>query len=391
MRKKRRYGIMILLSVLLFLTACEKEQDTVGEPEAKNGFSVSETSIIADTEDGVYFCEMSQDNFIYYWDFSQNQCVYLCGKADCAHNSEECNAWFEGLLPYTLEIYQGKLYLWAYSSAQAVLYRMDLDGSNRTEICRCQSSDGKSGVPNFSKLYNGYCYMRAALGTGPNGHDLEGVYRQSLNGEKDAELIYIPDTEDGWIHRLYGLRTDDGYVYFEDLQYREEERKCEIFQYDIASGKLDVIYTSNNYASFVKADNKLIFSENAMDGKGFTTTCVMDLESGSVEKLMDVGGNLTYDGEYLYVITSNNTIAVYNLEGTQIDLFEHGFEGDMEYDIIQMLTSESYLYGWGEIWEEGDSEINTVRYIYHLYDKSDIGKKEHSCRTAEFEQIIQGS
>lgn len=60
---------------------------------------------------GVYFMQEAQDSkdsYIWYTDHGADQMVKLCGRPDCDHNNEDCNAYiFDGSL---ISYYGGYLY-----------------------------------------------------------------------------------------------------------------------------------------------------------------------------------------------------------------------------------------------------------------------------------------
>lgn len=179
---------LCVLIGLLYLSGCSGDLPIVDGNEGKNNSSVkdnvsveSDTMEIRDlvmltksdssqkyvnTENGYYYMteeadelkEGSYGHHLFYVDFKTKQEVHLCNDSSCQHDTETCTA----VLPMdefesdsSLFIYQNKLYILSrpydddgsssvvvvgdesqFESQPAVLYRMDLDGSNREIVYR---------------------------------------------------------------------------------------------------------------------------------------------------------------------------------------------------------------------------------------------------------------
>lgn len=123
---------------------------------------------------GVYYLygAMSQtDTFVLYSDLGSNQFVKLCGRPDCLHKGEDCNAYVSngGDICY----YQGYIYVFGHSVELVgdtfvtitKIYRMDLDGSDRVEITVlsdfAQQLAGEGGLGSVSLFFvsDGYCWI----------------------------------------------------------------------------------------------------------------------------------------------------------------------------------------------------------------------------------------
>lgn len=179
---------LCVLIGLLYLSGCSGDLPIVDGNEGKNNRSVkdnvsveSDTKEIRDlvmltksdssqkyvnTENGYYYMteeadelkEGSYGHHLFYVDFKTKQEVHLCNDSSCQHDTETCTA----VLPMdefesdsSLFIYQNKLYILSrpydddgsssvvvvgdksqFETQPAVLYRMDLDGSNREIVYR---------------------------------------------------------------------------------------------------------------------------------------------------------------------------------------------------------------------------------------------------------------
>ena len=86
---------------------------------------------------GIYFMQESQDpkgSYIWYTDHGSDKMIKLCGRPDCNHSNEDCNAYiYDGSL---ISYYGGYLYaIWGnMSDKDCKLIRMDPNGSNHITV-----------------------------------------------------------------------------------------------------------------------------------------------------------------------------------------------------------------------------------------------------------------
>ncbi len=150
----------ILLVLLLFLSGCSTERSTLGktdiEPTTTYDWMAGESPVPtkrigvvrygtnmtnhAISPNGIYFIkdEIHQNErggnetwfFIIYADHGSDTFVKLCGRIDCSHDNEDCNAYVpDGSL---LSFYRGYLYVATGGSSEtdSKLIRMKPDGSD---------------------------------------------------------------------------------------------------------------------------------------------------------------------------------------------------------------------------------------------------------------------
>lgn len=91
------------------------------------------------TNEGFYYIAnpvgSDTNSYILYGDNNGDTVIKLCGRADCTHDSADCNA-YAGSCCYAISCWNGYLYAVIedssdISSHHLKLYRMNLDGSNR--------------------------------------------------------------------------------------------------------------------------------------------------------------------------------------------------------------------------------------------------------------------
>lgn len=138
------------------------------------------------TDTGVYFmCSTGFGAYLFYGDHGSDTLIKLCGRPDCDHNNEDCNAYFsggQGLCYYNGYLYTMKLYFGSIS-----LIRMNLDGTGRVNTMEGQSFQSSSAP----WLWNGV-FTTAASYLDENGHRQSNGYFYKLDGSMEKAEICTP-------------------------------------------------------------------------------------------------------------------------------------------------------------------------------------------------------
>lgn len=132
--------------------------DRQGENNVQNGFECTDTGFYA-------MC----DGWLLYCDHGSDEIIKLCGRPDCTHSDESCNAYFHNGANICLD--DGYLYVAVDFSH---LVRVDLDGTNRVTLLKAEG---------FSQT--GFNVMESP-------HIWDGIYSISM-GHLDEEGAYIID------------------------------------------------------------------------------------------------------------------------------------------------------------------------------------------------------
>ena len=218
----KRVGMMgLVLLLLLSLLGCEQnrqggEEETEGMSEAPSqtdsaGFVPQERTGIQEqylaisdnsfecTDTGVYFLcrDIQGDSFLLYGDHGTDTLVKLCGRPDCDHTSQDCNAYFS-TMGTSICYYDGYLYVTTISGRSVKLFRINPDGSDRIEV---MDSSGVSPGPGYTgssdaMAWNGV-FSFSLFKIDEEGNEETKSYYYLLDGSMDgAEEI---DSGIGWI------------------------------------------------------------------------------------------------------------------------------------------------------------------------------------------------
>lgn len=142
--------------------------DLQGEDNVQNGFECSNTGFYA-------MC----NGWLLYCDHGSDEIIKLCGRPDCTHTDESCNAYFENGANVCLE--DGKLYV---TVNYTDLVQVDLDGTNRITLLKAADfSETGSSTKESPHIWGGIYNV--------------GMGRLDEDGEYILDMYYAPLDTDG--------------------------------------------------------------------------------------------------------------------------------------------------------------------------------------------------
>ncbi len=288
MRRRLMGKVSILMAAaLLALTACGEE--TTEEKSAKRNNAFDWQSNLTEGENGYYYLN-EQESCLYYLEEESGEYVKLCGKADCQHNTSDCNAYIEGASLGCVWYADGKVYYTSLNDkSYFTLSCMEEDGSNHEEITQLYKISPNDYVCPMGFLNGDYFYLVSYETEG------ETLYRVKL--EKDAELEKIE--EKGYNYSCF--QTDGDKIYMNRNKANEElDFTGEIVCYDASTGEEEVLlsYDGKNYViSFALAEDAIYYT---VANEGIMKLDLTDKKESVVEKNPNCYSFLYYDGTYLY-------------------------------------------------------------------------------------------
>ena len=132
---------------------------------------------ISNFDKGYYYINDGDDgNNIKFFDYSAKKEIYLCNKPNCKHDTKECSSYLNIAEANDLFVYNNYLYLISGSGGTTIMsatmgeggtsiseeggptpiiYRMNLDGTNKTKLFECPSGVelGSSFIFEGNNLY----------------------------------------------------------------------------------------------------------------------------------------------------------------------------------------------------------------------------------------------
>lgn len=356
---KKAITILLALTFCLTLFGCNDSTANLPKPNVTGDNTVlgsdfqknmnqSKASHIYNTcesEDGYFF--LYADGNVYYLDKKSGASTILCGKPECSHTDDNCNAWAYGNF---LTYYNGKLYWSSYDRVQEKggvvdygerLHCMDLDGTNHKVVQKLDFVPGGDTNNYITKpiIHRGivyFCYS-GCLYAVALGDDIDNAV--CLYGEKisDDGSHIIGSNE-----LYYELWADGDMVYFmaKNVKQKNGTYKDTLYSYDPQSEKLTKEWEVPDKSAIGSWDTTgvSVSSWYISGGYIYYYLCGNDLwysklSSGENIKLADLdisSGSAIFSSDYIVImdkktygvglggsaaLTGGDTLYVYNYSG----------------------------------------------------------------------------
>lgn len=308
---------------------------------------------IAKGEAGYYYWE-ENDERLYYYDTATAQSVVLCNKADCTHDDDTCNAYFNAAKKENQDVfcktyiqyYDGAVYVTGYDPKGNVnLYRVAADGSSCDKyMClfkqNMMSPYGNSQIIDFTYpevcIHRGYVYFINNMETTPK------IYRMKM-GSETSEVIY---ENTGLRPAVYRIKPYGDQIYFQAGNFEDDtyiDIEGGVYAYDPDTEKVS-LYKESAISPYLFYKDDLYYS--ASDG-----IYHYDKEEEQDEKVLDTEKN---NADFMMI---NDQIVVY------LDEDSNMFVCDLETDSTHTIDGDGIttcLFGDGhfmfaEGYKEGDA------------------------------------
>lgn len=205
------------------------------------------------TGEGCYTLRQTDNDVQHGWllmyeDAASGLQVPVCGKADCSHETEDCNAYFEETR-YPLSniwYYLDSVYLFCVEEDYYAIEKVPGDGAKRSISCRLyrtgtdaeMDDDGTMVIaqtyyPELA-LHRGYAYFSSYY---PGAGEC-GLYRVRLDSSEGSELLC---TQEGEYPILYRLKGYGNGLYFQKGNFENQEGTevdISLFAWNIDTGTI---------------------------------------------------------------------------------------------------------------------------------------------------------
>lgn len=264
-------------------------------------------------------------SIVYYGDHGSDTVIMLCGRPDCAHDNEDCNAVFR--TGQSIRYIDGHLYVtWVPLYYKPKVTRMDLDGSNQTvavDLAEQKTDETGLEYPSTPILY-GDVLSVSAKKLGQDGEDAYMQFYRKVDDSTD-HLIRRPDGEILQDGDTYLLRSD-GAVYRWDPDTNETEHLG-----DVGDGSFGYIGTEEAWS----IKDGVIYRLTYASGQ---ETPVLDTglrpAEGEWTQLSCFPDHLAVRYEYLAADTGEVCVTFYFYNWAFEALGEVTFEGDDHHYIV---------------------------------------------------------
>ena len=302
---KRRLLPSLLLALALALTACASKPaaPTAADFEVQPGAYRYQDSdgFFVETEKGNYCLEPLLDFLVRFADPGSHDFYVLCNKPDCGHGDANCNAYAGFALGY----FNQHLYGVQDNGTDFVLVRMNMDGTDHTEIARLPEQNALDGRKQLGGSYffdNGYLiYLAMPISSGDPDYAM-AIYKIQLETGEITRLFQ----EDIPVHTDWpsaGVSISNGYLYFP--MFNGETGSVTYAEGNLETGRIEHVFEDWNQSNspMVNFDNVLYYHRVGIG------LCEYDKATGkeTVKVPMDVYyANVSYTKDYIFLRTRDS-------------------------------------------------------------------------------------
>lgn len=304
----RSIALLLTLVLMLSLMGCSvlAEEEDRGFDSTRSFAHYLPQVIAAETSDTVYFLG-DGDSYLKYVDKDTGISGPLCGKAECRHNDETCNAYL-GLIVKDIFVNDGRIYWVAQpplSILQYFLYSAALDGTDRreeTELPR-EMVQNLAGYYHFV-LHGGMLYLGDIQKEVVDGQPKFYSYIAAFPLESDKEPFVIMQEEIKYDNAdnnvCIQFYKDNLYILTNTLNDLSAENETELYdlklrQWNVETGELKILYEEKSSPLSMTMelwvmDNGVIFNRNYCTADELETRIYRyDFNTGECKYLFENG------------------------------------------------------------------------------------------------------
>lgn len=241
---------------------------------------------------------LSNSPYIRYADLESGFSGPLCGKPECRHTDQTCNAYIFSNTAEGISYYDGRIY-WAGSDLQgAHIFSSALDGTDRRTVRDLDRSVfTKPGSNRFIIFHRGYMYLCGGTFEVTDGITTYGCFLSSvpIDGNEAETVIWennYSDPEIGVKWFMQGYRTS---LYFMEMTWKGDAHTMTLCRWDAADQELETLFDGevpfSPYEFWVEEDGVLFSS--TLCGEIYK----YEFESGEISLLFDFNSDgSAYEG-----------------------------------------------------------------------------------------------
>lgn len=337
--KIKKIFILILSGIMIILSSCSEDTEHETKSIAEEGLEIKETlkgcNIVSDLE-GLPEAKESQEynyetdynpswivcngaadannqiytncdvNLIYYYQKSSKKLELLCGKPECDHSTEDCNAYIRSTMG--IQYYNGFLYV-VSANDQFMLKKINMDGSERENIGSLAVGGSivetnNSGNSIFWIIHRGYIYYTYSASASTGSEDTyhlnnsNYIFRMSLEGDKEPECImklpYISHCS---------LKGIGSYVYI--TTWDMDLISGNICRYNTETGNLEWFESlGNNIKECTEKDGLIYYMQTNEENSEFKlmSYSTATKQTNEITSINARAWSIFYDEDFLYLL-----------------------------------------------------------------------------------------
>lgn len=414
--KIKKILIFILSGIIVILSSCSQEEEHETKSIADEGLEIKETlkgcDVVSDLDglpeakenqeynyetdynpswivcnggaDADKYIYMNRDvDLIYYYSKTSKELELLCGKPECDHNTEGCNAYINSTMG--IQYYNGFLYV-VSAEEKFMLKKLTLDGSERENIGSLFVGGDlieydNSGNSIFWIIHKGYIYYTYSASASIISEDTyylnnsNYLFRMSLEGDKKPECIMkFPYTS------YWHLKGIGSYVYITTWDKNSVGRN--LYRYNLETENLEWLESlGDNIKDCTEKDGLIYYMQTNEENSEFKLMSYStDIKQiNEITSINAIAWSIFHDNDFLYLM--------YGINGSQ-DITRF-YVMDWNYNIIANVeleesngyrswlgTDEKCIYIRRQRTDE--TERGESSYVIEYIEKEDLADGEYS-------------
>lgn len=381
MKTKMRYLLLILFILLFPLGSCKAEpssNNAVSNPSISPSIAEktdevddlfydpssfrqdrSASGVLVDTGQSIYYL---LSKYIYYGEKGNPAFTILCGRPECKHNNEDCNAYIPS---FSFSIFNDEIFYYQIAfgdgSHTIELWKMQLNGSQHEKVKDVFEKPGGQLLIN-GYFHEGYFYYPDLnVDLISTGYSESGIYRIALDKDSPLEKIIDMDDLPPFSENVIGQLTfADSMLYFTGTK---TEGVLELWQYNVQTHRFNKILDNWTYwGHLITADT--IYHYQPHDG-----FYELNVKDGSMSKVLDMNLDEDYGAyfseDYILLIelkftyeATPPTVYVYSRDYTLLNEFKlQSDDFTMTLPALMAITDE-YIYFVETFMTQGNQQIS---------------------------------
>lgn len=301
-----------LVAVLLIKKAGSNKSVNIGQSgneTEEQSYWRTDSHGVCKAESGYYYLQYDDNKMltmIRYMDGNTHKTTPVCAKAECMHDSSDCNAMLgNDYMSTQIHYYKGNIYVVRVDNGMAKLVKIAKDGSSREDVAELFANNGVTSV---SLVFHDDCvYAYDHIGhTGAvdsNKDDKEVIVKVELSTGKSSEVFSYP----GAYNAIYGARSFGDKLFFQifncsiDAKTMNVNMIYQLYYYDYATGKSDKVSDENISDYYVDTQNNMLYyfvTDKGLYARKLNENTASLLYKADSDIII---ASLSYDGSYIYM------------------------------------------------------------------------------------------
>lgn len=310
--RMKKHITLIMCVVCLCCSGCGKTEGITGiaSDNDSQAFWNDAPFAFARGENGYYYISERYDvRNVMFFDAVTKESYPVCGKAECTHDNENCDAYLgDDYNHQSIWYYRGHLYLMRYDERQAdlILVEFNQDCTQRKELFvvarNSDRSEGRYGLV----FHDEDVYIYDILGTATFESDNHiSINKMALDGSKKEE-IFVKEMDAVEFSAISAVKSYGDFLMFtvvtrEVVEDTVQSEMSGIYAYDYQSGEISTFLDEPICDYTIDEKNQILYYYKFGDG-----LYKKDLQSQQTERIYQCEENnkfcqISYDGKYIYI------------------------------------------------------------------------------------------